>query len=77
MLGDTAVAVHPSDSRYSHLIGRQVIHPIIEGKKLPVIADEFVDRDVGTGENLYFEAILNLSITFFYEANLTLRKIAI
>ena len=49
MLADTAVAVHPNDSRYSHLIGRQVVHPIDGGRLLPVIADSFVDMSFGTG----------------------------
>ena len=48
MLGDTAVAVHPEDHRYQHLIGKTVILPILE-RKLPVIADEYVDREFGVG----------------------------
>ena len=48
MLGDTAVMVHPEDDRYRHLIGRQVRLPIT-GRLVPVIADEHVDRDFGTG----------------------------
>ena len=46
--GDTAVAVHPDDERYRHLIGRHVILPII-GRRIPVIADEHVDPAFGTG----------------------------
>ena len=48
MLGDTAVAVHPDDSRYQHLVGKNVILPIV-GREIPVIADEYVEMDFGTG----------------------------
>lgn len=48
MLGDTAVAVHPEDERYKHLIGTRVQLPIT-GREIPIIADEHVDRDFGTG----------------------------
>jgi len=48
MLGDTAVAVHPDDERYRDLIGSHVLLPLLE-RELPVIADEAVDREFGTG----------------------------
>lgn len=48
MLGDTAVAVHPEDERYRHLVGKKVILPIVN-REIPVIADEYVDREFGTG----------------------------
>ncbi|RPI15003.1 MAG: valine--tRNA ligase [Ignavibacteriae bacterium] len=48
MLGDTAVAVNPNDSRYTGIIGKKVILPIVD-KAIPVIADEYVDMDFGTG----------------------------
>ena len=48
MLGDTAVAVHPDDDRYKHLIGTRVQLPIT-GREIPIIADEHVDREFGTG----------------------------
>jgi valyl-tRNA synthetase len=48
MLGDTAVAVHPDDERYSHLIGRMVALPLT-GREIPIIADEYVDSEFGTG----------------------------
>lgn len=48
ILGDTAVAVHPEDERYRDLIGRQVIVPVLE-RAIPVIGDEYVDREFGTG----------------------------
>lgn len=48
MLGDTAVAVHPEDARYQALIGTTLAHPIT-GRQLPVIADEYVDPDFGSG----------------------------
>ncbi len=48
ILGDTAVAVHPQDERYHKYIGRKVIVPIL-GRQIPVIADEYVDREFGTG----------------------------
>ncbi|WP_136514239.1 valine--tRNA ligase [Geomonas edaphica] len=48
MLGDTAVAVHPEDERYSHLIGKMVMLPLVN-REIPVIADDYVDREFGTG----------------------------
>ncbi len=48
MLGDTAVAVHPEDARYKHLIGRKARLPIV-GREIPVIGDPFVDPKFGTG----------------------------
>jgi len=48
MLGDAAVAVHPGDERYKHLIGQQVILPLAN-RKIPIIADDYVDPEFGTG----------------------------
>ena len=48
MLGDTAVMVHPEDERYAHLIGKTVTLPLT-GRTIPVIADDYVDREFGTG----------------------------
>jgi len=48
MLGDTAVMVHPEDERYAHLIGKQVALPLCD-RTIPVIADDYVDKDFGTG----------------------------
>jgi len=48
ILGDTAVAVHPEDDRYRAFVGRMVLVPIL-GRKIPVIADDYVDREFGTG----------------------------
>ncbi len=48
MLGDTAVAVNPNDSRYTNLIGKTVVLPLI-GRYIPIVADEFVDPEFGTG----------------------------
>jgi valyl-tRNA synthetase len=48
MLGDVAVAVHPEDERYAHLVGQYVLLPLTQ-KKIPVVADEYVERDFGTG----------------------------
>jgi valyl-tRNA synthetase len=48
MLGDTAVAVNPNDNRYKHLIGKTVTLPIMN-REIPIIADEFVDPEFGTG----------------------------
>ncbi|MHB1186900.1 valine--tRNA ligase [Thiobacillus sp.] len=48
LLGDSAVAVHPEDERYKHLIGKHVRLPIAE-RSIPVIADDYVDREFGTG----------------------------
>jgi valyl-tRNA synthetase len=48
MLGDTAVAVHPEDERYANLIGKTVVLPLL-GREIPVVADEYVDKEFGTG----------------------------
>ena len=48
MLGDVAVAVHPDDERYRRFIGKHVVLPLT-GRTIPVIADDYVDRDFGTG----------------------------
>ena len=48
MLGDTAVAVHPDDERYKDLVGKKCILPIMN-KEIPIIADEFVEKEFGTG----------------------------
>jgi valyl-tRNA synthetase len=48
ILGDTAVAIHPDDERFSHLVGKKALVPIL-GREIPVIADEYVDREFGTG----------------------------
>src|SRR3954454_4440064 len=48
MLADTAVAVHPDDERYAQLVGQEVVLPLV-GRRLPIIADEYVKSDFGTG----------------------------
>src|SRR5262245_4709336 len=48
MLGDVAVAVHPDDERYRHLVGRHAILPLV-GRRIPIIADEYSDPEKGTG----------------------------
>jgi valyl-tRNA synthetase len=48
MLGDTAVAVHPEDERYRHLVGKRALLPLMN-REIPIIADEMVDREFGTG----------------------------
>ena len=48
MLGDTAVAVHPKDERYKHLVGKTVVLPIIN-KEIPIVADDYVELEFGTG----------------------------
>src|SRR5579859_6186682 len=48
MLGDTAVAIHPDDERYKHLIGKMAVLPLMN-REIPIIADDFVDREFGTG----------------------------
>ncbi|KXH87300.1 valine--tRNA ligase [Sporosarcina sp. HYO08] len=48
MLGDTAVAVHPEDERYKHLIGKMVKLPIVE-REIPIVADDYVDMEFGSG----------------------------
>jgi valyl-tRNA synthetase len=49
ILGDAAVAVHPEDDRYRHLIGKEAEVPFSGGRKIPIIADDYVDREFGTG----------------------------
>lgn len=48
LLGDTAVAVNPNDSRYQHLIGKTLVLPLV-GREIPVVADDYVDMEFGTG----------------------------
>jgi len=48
MLGDTGVAVHPEDERYADMIGKLLKHPIT-GREIPIVADDYVDREFGTG----------------------------
>lgn len=48
MLGDSAVAVNPKDSRYSHLVGKKLILPLVN-REIPIIADDYVDMEFGTG----------------------------
>ena len=48
MLGDTAVAVHPDDERYGHLVGKHVILPLV-GRRIPIVADDYSDPEKGSG----------------------------
>lgn len=48
MLGDTGIAVHPEDPRYAKYVGKTAILPLV-GRELPIVADDYVDREVGTG----------------------------
>jgi valyl-tRNA synthetase len=48
MLGDSAVAVHPDDERYRHLVGRNVVLPLV-GRRIPIVADDYSDPEKGTG----------------------------
>lgn len=48
MLGDSAVAVHPEDDRYKHLIGQMIVLPIVN-REIPIIGDEYVEKDFGSG----------------------------
>ena len=48
ILGDTALAVNPDDDRYRHLVGREAVVPVI-GRLIPIIADDYVDPDFGSG----------------------------
>ena len=48
MLGDTAVAVHPDDERYRHLVGKQIRLPLTD-RSIPIIPDDYVDPEFGTG----------------------------
>jgi valyl-tRNA synthetase len=48
MLGDTAVAVHPDDERYKHLVGKNVMLPLV-GRRIPIVADEYSDPEKGSG----------------------------
>ncbi len=48
MLGDTAVAVNPNDERYAHLVGKTLVLPLV-GREIPVVADDYVDVEFGTG----------------------------
>ncbi len=48
MLGDTAIAVNPKDERYAHLVGKTITLPIV-GREIPIVADDYVDMEFGTG----------------------------
>ena len=48
ILGDTAIAVHPEDERYTHLLGKKALVPLIE-RPIPIIADDYIDKEFGTG----------------------------
>ena len=48
MLGDTGIAVNPDDERYKDIVGKTVILPIV-GRELPIVADDYVDMEFGTG----------------------------
>ncbi len=48
MLGDTAVAVHPDDERYRHLVGKHVVLPLV-GRRIPIVADDYADPETGSG----------------------------
>lgn len=48
MLGDSGVAVHPDDDRYSALVGKKVVLPLV-GRKIPVVADDYADPETGSG----------------------------
>ena len=48
MLGDSAVAVHPDDERYKDLVGKEIVLPIV-GRRIPIVADDYVDPEFGTG----------------------------
>ncbi len=48
MLGDTGIAVNPEDERYAHLVGKTAILPLV-GRELPIVADDYVDKDFGSG----------------------------
>lgn len=48
LLGDSGVAVHPEDERYTHLVGKIAVLPLV-GRELPIVADEYVDKEFGTG----------------------------
>ena len=48
MLGDTAIAVHPDDERYKHLVGTELDHPFVD-RRIPVVADDYVDPEFGSG----------------------------
>lgn len=49
MLGDTTIAVHPDDERYTHLVGQTAAHPFFPDRYLPIVGDDAVDREFGTG----------------------------
>ncbi|MEP9413515.1 valine--tRNA ligase [Gordonia sp. VNQ95] len=48
MLGDTAIAVHPDDERYAHLVGTELEHPFVD-RRIPIVADDYVDPEFGSG----------------------------
>lgn len=63
MLGDTAVAIHPLDKRYSHLHGKNVQHPFAD-RTLPIVLDDFVDMEFGTGNEKKFQICIMVFLLF-------------
>jgi valyl-tRNA synthetase len=49
MLGDTGIAVHPEDQRYTHLVGKFAVHPFVKERRIRIVADRIADREFGSG----------------------------
>ncbi len=73
MLGDTAVAVHPEDERYKHLIGKTVKLPIV-GREIPIVADDYVDMEFGSGAVKITPAVVNFLFILLSPFRLCLTK---
>ena len=68
MLGDTAVAVHPKDARYKHLHGKFLAHPFVPDRKIPILCDEIVDMEFGTGavkEEIHRSSLFDFRVANF------------
>lgn len=64
MLGDVAVAVHPQDIRYIHLVGKNVLHPFC-GRKRPIVTYDFVDAAFGTGKSCKYIKVERCLYVFY------------
>jgi valyl-tRNA synthetase len=72
MLGDTAIAVNPGDSRYAHLVGKKVMLTLM-GRPIPIIADDFVDPAFGTG--LVKVTMLTIPMTLRWVNGITSKRL--
>jgi len=74
MLGDTAIAVHPEDPRYAKFVGKTARHPFVD-RDLIIVADDFVDREFGTGLNTQLNVSKCYNVVISQTLSITVRFI--